>query len=53
MVALLEQLLKTAGAHLFRDVINKVSRRDASGYGYDAAYSYRAPGTIVRPKLPT
>ena len=52
MVALLEQLAETADAHLFGDVINKVSRRDASGYGYDAAYSYRTR-TIVRPKLPT
>ena len=34
--------LSTAGAHIFGVVINKVSRRDAGGYGYDAAYGYRS-----------
>jgi polysaccharide biosynthesis transport protein len=34
--------LNTAGAHVFGVVINKVSRRDSGGYGYDAAYGYRA-----------
>ena len=35
--------LNTAGAHIFGLVINKVSRQDAGGYGYDTAYSYRTP----------
>jgi Mrp family chromosome partitioning ATPase len=34
--------LTTAGAHIFGVVINKVRRRDAGGYGYDAAYGYRS-----------
>jgi succinoglycan biosynthesis transport protein ExoP len=34
--------LNTAGAHIFGVVINKVSRRDGGGYGYDSAYGYRA-----------
>jgi polysaccharide biosynthesis transport protein len=34
--------LSTAGAHIFGVVINKVSRRDSGGYGYDAAYGYRS-----------
>jgi succinoglycan biosynthesis transport protein ExoP len=34
--------LNTAGAHIFGVVINKVSRRDAGSYGYDAAYGSRA-----------
>ena len=35
--------LNTAGAHIFGVVINKVSRQDAGGYGYNTAYSYRTP----------
>jgi capsular exopolysaccharide synthesis family protein len=34
--------LDTAGAHIFGVVINKVSRRDAGSYSYDAAYGSRA-----------
>jgi succinoglycan biosynthesis transport protein ExoP len=33
--------LKTAGAHIFGLVINKVSRRDTGGYGYNTPYHYQ------------
>jgi capsular exopolysaccharide synthesis family protein len=32
--------LNTVGAHVFGLVVNKISRRDAGGYGYEARYKY-------------
>jgi succinoglycan biosynthesis transport protein ExoP len=33
--------LNTVDAHVFGLVVNKISRRDAGGYGYEAGYTYQ------------